>query len=60
MKGFKYHTKHFEGFDVVIKDDDRTSYIVSETEPETKPMIGPFKCPSNAIEFGMDRVEKIK
>jgi len=59
MIGFKYWTKHFDGFDVVISNTGE-SFIVSETDPDSKPMIGPFNCPSEAIDFGIDRVEKIK
>jgi len=60
MKGFKYWTKHFDGFDVVTSNNTGESYIVSETDPDNKPMIGPFDCPSAAIEFGINRVEQIK
>jgi len=53
-----YWTKHFDGFDVVFKQDG--FYIVSETDPENKPLIGSFKSAAEAIEFGLNRVEKIK
>lgn len=52
----KYHTKHFDGFDIMI-DDTGHSFIVSKTDPEGKPQIGPFKTPAQAIEFGINRVE---
>lgn len=55
----KYYSKHFEGFDVMTDDTGR-SFIVSETDPENKPQIGPFNRPSEAIEFGLNRVEKIR
>lgn len=60
MMGFKYWTKHFEGFDVAIQDSTGKAFIVSETDPDNKPLIGPFGTPAEAIEFGVDRVEKIK
>jgi len=60
MIGFQYHTKHFEGFDVVIQENTGKAFIVSEEEPENKPQIGPFRTPAEAIEFGINRVENIK
>lgn len=56
----KYWTKHFKGFDVVIQENTGKAFIVSEEEPENKPQIGPFRTPVLAIEFGINRVEKIK
>jgi len=53
----QYWTKHFDGFDVAI-DDAGKAFILSETEPDNKPMIGPFRTPAEAIEFGLNRVEK--
>ena len=60
MQGFTYHTKHFDGFNIVLKNDTAQSFIVSETDPEGKPLIGPFKTPAMAITFGINRVEQIK
>jgi len=57
MSTYRYHTKHFEGFDVVLKKDTGKAFIVSETEPNSKPLIGPFETAAGAIEFGINRVE---
>lgn len=60
MIGFTYWTKHFDGFDVAIEDSTGKAFIVSESDPDNKPQIGPFDRPSEAIEFGLNRVEKTK
>lgn len=53
----RYWTKHFDGFDVAI-DESGQAFILSETDPENKPQIGPFKTPAQAINFGINRVKE--
>lgn len=58
MIGFSYWTKHFDGFDIAIEDSTGKSFIVSESDPDNKPQIGPFETPVQAISFGMNRVKE--
>jgi hypothetical protein len=57
MMGYIYHTKHYDNFDVVTQVGTGKAFIVSKSDPDGRPKIGPFNTPAEAIQFGLDRVD---